>query len=398
MTMTESDWTGLYGESWRDLIVPDAFAHPAKFARGLIRRIYAHAAEEGWLAVGTTVVDPFGGVALGGFEAAWRGAHWIGCELEPRFVALGERNIALWAERFGHLPTWGSARLVQGDSRNLGAVLSGVGLCVASPPYAEALSNPATNVELTGKGGPIHPRNYGDNSSNLGNLKADEAGFRLAVGSPPFAETLNNAPMQLPHDTTGNFRNNYGDIAGQLGAMRGTGFDVVVSSPPFEASVNREGEWHKSLDPHKNSRPQNRSDAYLERNRATESYGTANGQLGREQGDNFWTAARTILEQTYAVLAPGGHAIFVLKGFVRKGRYVDFPDQWRQLSESVGFTTLHWHRCWLTEAGNVQANLLGEAEKDHSVERKSFFRRLAESKGSPRIDYEVTLCQVKESR
>jgi len=31
-------------------------------------------------------------------------------------------------------------------------------------------------------------------------------------------------------------------------------------------------------------------------------------------------------------------------------------------------------------------------------ERKSFFRRLAESKGSPRIDHETVLCMVKEAR
>jgi len=34
-------WTGCYNDSWNGVIVADAFAHPAKFARGLIRRIYA---------------------------------------------------------------------------------------------------------------------------------------------------------------------------------------------------------------------------------------------------------------------------------------------------------------------------------------------------------------------
>lgn len=35
-------WTGCYDDGWRDLIVPDAFAHPAKAARGLLRRIFAY--------------------------------------------------------------------------------------------------------------------------------------------------------------------------------------------------------------------------------------------------------------------------------------------------------------------------------------------------------------------
>jgi len=50
------DWYGLYGEGWGSEIVPEAFSHPAKFSRGLIRRIYEHALEEGWLSEGDTVL------------------------------------------------------------------------------------------------------------------------------------------------------------------------------------------------------------------------------------------------------------------------------------------------------------------------------------------------------
>src|SRR5215510_4528100 len=99
----EDSWTGCYRDNWKSLIVPEAFAHPAKYARGLIRRIYEHACERGWLQAGTRVVDPFGGVALGGFDAAWIGARWVGCELESKFVTLGNQNIAAWQARYGHL-------------------------------------------------------------------------------------------------------------------------------------------------------------------------------------------------------------------------------------------------------------------------------------------------------
>lgn len=115
---------------------------------------------------------------------------------------------------------------------------------------------------------------------------------------------------------------------------------------------------------------------------------------GAKGGEDFWSAARQIVEETYKVLAPGAHAIWVVKGFVRKRTYVDFPDQWRQLCEAVGFETLHWHNAMLVEQGTQQHRLDGGVD-DNSVERKSFFRRLAESKGSPRIDFEVVLCMVK---
>src|ERR1044072_9201893 len=45
----QDTWHSLYKEKWTDLICPDAVAHPAKFSRALIRKIYEHAIEEGWL-------------------------------------------------------------------------------------------------------------------------------------------------------------------------------------------------------------------------------------------------------------------------------------------------------------------------------------------------------------
>jgi HTH-type transcriptional regulator/antitoxin HigA len=127
---------------------------------------------------------------------------------------------------------------------------------------------------------------------------------------------------------------------------------------------------------------------------ASEDYDDTAGNIGNQQGDTFWSAARTIVEQLYMVLRPGAHAVFVLKAFVRNGQIVDFPGQWQALCESVGFVTLHEHHAMLTEERGTQIGLDGERHTK-KVERKSFFRRLAESKGSPRIDYETVICTVK---
>ena len=48
-------WQNCYDSGWQAEIVPEAFAHPAKFSRALIRRIYDHALAEGWLAPSMTV-------------------------------------------------------------------------------------------------------------------------------------------------------------------------------------------------------------------------------------------------------------------------------------------------------------------------------------------------------
>ena len=494
-------WHGLYREGWGDSIVPDAFSHPAKFRPALIRHIYEHMLGEGWLKPGDRVLDPFGGVALGGLHAMHNGLHWVGLELETRFVALGNANINLWNERYGPLfPGWGTAVLLQGDSRKLLEVLRGeVEGCVSSPPYEGSISHDAggshkeTWINEYG-GGDIPPRCYGDNPSNLGNLTG---GFDAAVASPPYAESMERCggidPSKSdhiggPHSQMNRSDTRYGGSDGQLGAMPEGPFDAAVSSPPFGAAEtrdrspyqggfvgdmmgraytqSRQGETEGNLGgmetraedfegvvsspPFESSlESQDRSFQAKARPGRTiqcAEYGDAEGQLGAMRGgfegavssppyeasrvdnefqrqandpafpiasvpehidsygagstrrtiesiDTFWSAARTIVEQVYAALVPGGHAVWVTKAFVRNGERVDFPGQWRQLCEAVGFVTLHEHHAMLIEQHGTQ---LGFFEDDHLVtERKSFFRRLAESKGSPPIDWETVWCMQK---
>lgn len=395
------DWTGCYRDGWKGIITEASFAHPAKFSRGLIRRIYEHAVDKGWLIADDVIIDPFGGIALGGFDAAMFGAHWIGCELEAKFVELAEENIAEWRHRYGHRPGYGSARIVQGDSRRLSEVLREVQICVSSPSFGDA--RPAGGLATGATENTTH--------APLGSsYHALERGLSLAISSLPYGGDSGKS------DKTGHSRaerraeekglrqglgcfktsESYGASEGQLGAMRDKGFDLSVSSLPYENSVNS-GEsgidWDKAKRPERWAGNRKRNGCQAAASHEMK-YGDSDAQAGAKGGEDFWSAARQIVEETYKVLAPGAHAIWVVKGFVRKRTYVDFPDQWRQLCEAVGFETLHWHNAMLVEQGTQQHRLDGGVD-DNSVERKSFFRRLAESKGSPRIDFEVVLCMVK---
>jgi len=188
----------------------------------------------------------------------------------------------------------------------------------------------------------VTPAGYGSTPGNLGNLRADERGFAAAVSSPPYEG------------------NQVG--RGEPGLRKSTG--------------GSNGEPDKVLDA------------------MQFGYSDTPENIGNDSGDNFWSAAREIVAQTYAALRPGGHACWVVKSFVRNKQIVDFPGQWRALCESVGFVTLHEHRALLTEDRGTQYALDGN-HKRNMTERKSFFRRLAEKKGSPRIDFEVVLCMVK---
>jgi hypothetical protein len=84
----------------------------------------------------------------------------------------------------------------------------------------------------------------------------------------------------------------------------------------------------------------------------------------------------------------------VLKSFVRRGKIVEFPGQWRTLCESVGFVTLHEHRALLVE--ETEHDTLFNGKEITKKERKSFFRRLHEAK-SPHtaINWETILCMTK---
>jgi hypothetical protein len=412
-----SDWHGLYSEGWQNEIVPDAFSHPAKYARGLIRRIYEHAIEEGWLVEGDTVIDPFAGVALGGLDAMFHGLHWIGCELEEKFVGLGGQNIALWNSRYGNgmLPRWGTAVILQGDSRNLVDVLDGASAnsLVSSPPWYTPQTHNRGHIMDTGTpamkrcqhsnapAGYVPPSTRG----NLGNMREGDH-VKACISSPPFVnagthQASNEADereLRLSKErrtgpggrigisqTTG-----YGQSPGQLAALpegdlsAQAGVRAVVSSPPWEKQMASHDDF---IAPHDTTK-------LMGINYST-AYGNSQGQLGTEQGDTFWSAARVIVSQCYQVLAPGGVAIWVTKAFVRNKAIVDFPEQWRELCESYGFETLHKHRCWLVEDRGGQYALNGDLVQQ-KVERKSFFRRLYEKKYPENsIDYEVVWCMRK---
>ncbi|MGB4950984.1 MAG: hypothetical protein WBO55_10165, partial [Rhizobiaceae bacterium] len=139
--MDRIEWSGLYKKGWGNELVPEAYSHPAKVAFGLSEKIYSFMLDEGMIAPGDTVGDPFGGVAGFAFHAMRNGLHWRGVELEPRFVDLGNQNIELWNGRYApHFERWGTAVLVQGDSRNFAGIVGGLSGAISSPPYANSVN------------------------------------------------------------------------------------------------------------------------------------------------------------------------------------------------------------------------------------------------------------------
>jgi len=279
--LTVDTWHKCYDSGWNGLIVSEAYSHPAKFSRALIQRIYQHCAAEGWVAPGSTVIDPFGGVALGGLDAALAGYQWLGVELEQRFCALAHGfdcggsaakhetcsqqgnhaphhmtgNLELWQRRYGHLPQWVAPTLVQGDSRRLGDVLrEQVSACVASPPFCDSDNRKGgsdlyvTRRAQTGRDpasasstGFATPTPYGTSPAQLGNLPPGS--LDAAIASPPYADrcandnqrTLAREGLQQGHNEGDGAT--YGHAPENLGNLPPGSLDACLSSPPFGPSV-----------------------------------------------------------------------------------------------------------------------------------------------------------------
>lgn len=428
-------WAGCYDSGWGEFITPESFAHPAKFAYGLIVRIVKHMLARGWVEPGDVVADPFGGIGTGGIVCAANGLNWVGVELEPRFVELAKKNFALnpWCRN-------GECTIIQGDSRNFVSLIGQCEAVVTSPPYAESIDHAPGNTKWDhskGTPGNLKQSEYGQSPGQLAALPVGDVGAILT--SPPYAEGLGHGGQSTGGSHGQRDKNleamqdGYGVTEGQLGAMKVGDIAAVVTSPPYAQSVH-EG---NGIDPTKltGNKPGKHSSAFAQgysadaivtsppflgdginhactnvgnkvnrnqqcvsRNRAKGIgdgqqakqiiYGKTPGQLADEP-NTYWTAVAEIYRQCLLALKPGGYIACVVKSYVKGGKIVPLPDQTWELLQHVGFEPVERVRAMLVKESSHPGLFDGPVVK--KTERKSFFRRLAERKGSPPIDFEEVL-------
>lgn len=312
------EWQGCYDDSWDTFIVPEAFAHPAKFARGLIAKIYVYMLAQEMLRPGDVVVDPFGGIGCGGIVAASWGLQWVGCELEEKFVALGQQNIAL------HRRTWESFKdpipvLVRGDSRKLrenlqgimvrGGILGGTlaDCCVSSPPFSTPDCQPIGSRKEYGgqtvrknyaRDGLKPEDTYGQTPGQLGAMKPGDVA--AVVSSPPYSgdsekcdRTGDERARRRAEETgyrqgLGCFKTSeaYGRSDGQLGGLPTGHVDSVITSPPYaEVSVAKNSKGIDRRKQWETYRSQGGGMSYeafaAQQERHSGDYGSSDGQLSR---------------------------------------------------------------------------------------------------------------------
>lgn len=406
--MRATQWTGCYKDGWKGLIVSDAktdagqlalfqrgedytaYEHPAKVSRSLIKRIYTNLAQHYHLLPGATILDPFAGVGLHGLDCLFAGYHFLGMELEPKFVTLAQKNIAYWQNKFGAQP--GTAQVLQGDSRYLQQAVAEAGCLVSSPPYANGCAH-------TG-GIDHHPEHLEGGKQAIG------LGYQAVISSPPYAGNekcdyritdtygLDRDERRGKRQGKGSFRGSetYGQTPGQLGALTSGVLSAVVSSPPYEAQASNCATNHG-----KRGRPQWKAGGIAAREpHLVPGYGEMLGQLGNESHATFWSESNKVMAEVATILPAGALAVWIVKAFVRAGKVVDFPGEWQHLCEHHGFTLEERIEASLVEHHGTQPVLSGG--EDHvRTERKSFFRRLSEKRpGAPQINHEIVLTMRKD--
>lgn len=403
--MKTIEWFGLYRANWSAApLVPEAYSHPAKVAFGLAEKIYKHMLEQGYIEPGATVGDPFGGIAGFSFHAMLNGLNWIGVELEPRFCELAQQNIDLWNERYKpHFPNWGTARIMQGDSRQFLQHVAGVGGVVSSAPFAESLATKPPNEDYHRERMKRRGRNpntagagfhdYGRTPGQLGAMPEGDINETLSavVSSPAYADTINGSGEgpgarfdHVHHNgenaTKKSSNAEYGRTPGNLGNLSG-----VVSSAPFEKSLSTDNvtagrkERAKELGVSVHTVSPIEMEKLGKRN---QEYGDHPANIGNDTGESFWSAAAVIVAQAYQALKPGAYAAWVCGDYVRNGERVYFGKQWLELCEAVGFEAVEWAIAWKREPGPVQKGIIQDIDK--SIDRVSFFRNLANAKGAAR--------------
>ena len=145
----------------RGRYVPQTSSHPGK----MLPNLAAHAISS-YTAPGELVFDPMCGSGTTLVEAVHLGRDALGVDIEPRFTALAEANVALAASQRAA----GTAKVFTGDSRGLldlvpASAVGKVSLALTSPPYGRGTHG---LVRTTSTGVRKRDHLYGDRK--FGNL------------------------------------------------------------------------------------------------------------------------------------------------------------------------------------------------------------------------------------
>jgi len=185
---------------------------------------------------------------------------------------------------------------------------------------------------------------YSDNPENIGNLE-HESDVDAIITSPPYEATFN----VKQHTLSGiarrdpNFRREvggYGESEANIGNLRrGDKVDAIVTSPPYEGSVNAPNDPERRAERMQRAGydPKTIVGGKARCGEIDWKYSNKPENIGNEKGETYLSAMLKCYREMYKVLKPNGLCIVVLKNFIRRWAVVDLIGDTIKLCEHVGF-------------------------------------------------------------
>ena len=428
-------WHGCYdGDAYfKQYFEPSTYAHPAKISPLLADRIFKHLEKLELLKEGMTVLDFMAGSGRIPLMASLRGYKGLGVELEPHFVKMCNDNKKFAENKIGRKL---DMEILQGDSRRLSKLLSKSDVAVVSPPFEQSrhyygdksdefwekkaeLSKRPAWLNKDGKTRQTIERQeegYGDNPSNIGNLKYKEM---VGVVSPPYQDVnveggvhrfgLGNLEKHWSKSQPKDFQHNYSQNPENIGNLKDTSF-VGITSPPFFNETGAGKEVYESLGKRWNALPSYERDKYKssyggdrlsekaikereERIRTTDNIGSLNvfGNKGKDLSQNYLSAMLQVYKEASKVCPI---ICTVTKNPTRAGKLRRLDLDTAKLLELAGYTIVDYHRAVLFKTYE-QSTLTGGTKKEHKG-RLSFFKRLSLSKGNQASQWEDIIIGVRK--
>ena len=251
---------------------------------------------------------------------------------------------------------------------------------------------------------------YGEQPGQIAKLK--DTGVSAVITSPPYAESLKghadgidwdkakqNGELGEGHSKGKSCHSIHGNAEGQIATLREGKIDVVVTSPPWEENSAGGVGANRLKDPEKFAiemsrrqrghygSPEARKKQFARD--ARRQYGDSEGQIGKENGETYWQAMLQVYSACFRSIKPTGIIAVVVKDYVKNKQRVPLCDDTARLLEHIGFRIVERAHAMLVNETRHGDLFTGEDVQKKS--RKSFFRRLAEKKGSPEINFEEVI-------
>lgn len=330
-----------------------AIAHPAKMNTKLLEFLIKTHTKEG-----DVVLDPMAGSGSTGVISALNGRNAVCVELEEKFFGWME-EARKKVESYSNLSEKGKVVNIKGDARQLGNLVQKADLVITSPPYAERSEHKlGYDYEKRDLERGYQPykgfrEQYSENPDNIAHLKHGEVD--AVITSPPYADAkkggeANEEKMAERWDRTAKERNwnTWGKTWKTEGRKRalkslGSGYskgdnnignlgfvDSVITSPPYEHSMEGGSRHHPESEPHYKIVREKHCWNYYSDDKTGQ-------QIGNLMKETYLDAMLKVYSEMWKVLKPEGSAIIVIKPFIRGKKVVDLPWHTWLLLEKVGF-------------------------------------------------------------